>query len=106
MPTTSKIRLLIADDQEMARLGIKALLADTEIKIVAALASGEAAVKYALEHEVDVVMLDVRMPEGDGLTALGRIKLDKPELPILLFSAIDNPAWEARAAALGANGFC
>ena len=101
MPIEVKIRLLVADDQEMVRQGVKALIAGTEIKVVAEVASGQAAVKQALETEVDVVLLDVRMPDGDGLTALGRIKLDKPTLPVLLFSAFDNPASIARAIALG-----
>ncbi|MEI8374274.1 MAG: response regulator transcription factor [Planctomycetota bacterium] len=105
MPTEAKIRLLVADDQDMVRLGVKALLSGTEIKVVVEVASGQAAVKHALEAEFDVVLLDVRMPDGDGLTALGRIKLDKPNLPILLFSAFDNPASTARALALGASGF-
>jgi DNA-binding NarL/FixJ family response regulator len=105
MPTEAKIRLLVADDQDMVRQGVKALIAGTEIKVVAEVASGQAAVKYALEGEVDLVLLDVRMPDGDGLTALGRIKLDKPNLPVLLFSAFDNPASVARAIALGASGF-
>jgi DNA-binding NarL/FixJ family response regulator len=100
-----KIRLLIADDHPMIRGGLKSMLADTEIKVVAEAATGKAAVKYALENEVDVVLLDVRMPDGDGLNALGRIKLDKPDLPILLFSYSDNPAYTARAVALGANGY-
>ena len=68
-------------------------------------ATGQAAVKLALEKDVDLVLLDVRMPDGDGLTALGRIKLDKPDLPVLLFSAFDIPASVARAIALGASGF-
>jgi DNA-binding NarL/FixJ family response regulator len=105
MPTASKIRLLIADDQEVVRLGLKALLADTEVKIVAAVAGGQAAVEYALEHELDLALLEARMAAGDGLTALGRIKLKKPDLPILMFSAFDNPTYEARAAAFGANGY-
>ena len=105
MPQASKIKLLIADDHEVARCGIKGLLADTGIKVVAEVATGQAAVKYALEHEVDVVLMDVRMPDGDGLTALGRIKLDKPDLPILMFSAFDNPTYAARAVALGASGY-
>ena len=105
MPTEAKIRLLVADDQDIVRQGVKALLAGTEIKVVAEVASGLAAAKQALEADVDLVLLDVRMPDGDGLTALGRIKLDKPELPVLLFSAFDNPASVARAIALGANGF-
>ena len=101
----SKIRLLIADDQELVRCGLKALLADTEIKVVAEVTTGRAAVEYALEHDVDVVLMDVRMPDGDGMTALGRIKLDKPDLPILMFSNFDNPAFIARAVAMGASGY-
>ena len=105
MNPQDKVRLLIADDHEVLRSGVKAMLAGTEIKVVAEVASGQAAVKYALEHEVDVVLMDVRMPDGDGLTALGRIKLDKPDLPILMFSAFDNPTYVARAVALGASGY-
>jgi DNA-binding NarL/FixJ family response regulator len=45
------------------------------------------------------------MPDGDGLNALGRIKLDRPEMPILVLSTYDNPTYVARAVALGANGF-
>ncbi len=105
MPQPGKIKLLVADDHEMLRSGVKAMLAGTEIKVIAEVASGQAAVKYALEHEVDVVLLDVRMPDGDGLTALGRIKLAKPDLPIVMLSAFDNPACVARAVALGASGF-
>ena len=105
MGPQSHIRLLIAEDQEIVRSGLRSLLADTEIKIVAEVGTGKAAVKYALENDVDVVLLDVRMPDSDGLTALGRIKLDKVEQPILLLSAFDNPTYAARAVALGANGY-
>ena len=102
---TNKIRLLIADDHEVARSGLKSMFAGTEIKVAGEVASGTAAVKYALENEVDVVLLDIRMPDGDGLTALGRIKLDKPNLPILILSTFDNPTYVARAVALGASGY-
>jgi DNA-binding NarL/FixJ family response regulator len=105
MPAENKIRLLVADDQEMVRCGVKALVATTEIEVVAEATTAQAAVELALESNVDVVLLDVRLTEGDGLTALGRIKLDKPDVPVLLFSAFDNPASIARAVALGANGF-
>jgi DNA-binding NarL/FixJ family response regulator len=102
---TNKIRLLIADDHEVVRTGLKGLLANTDVKIVAEVATGAAAVKFALENEVDVLLLDIRMPDGDGLTALGRIKLDKPALPILILSTFDNPTYVARAVALGASGY-
>jgi DNA-binding NarL/FixJ family response regulator len=105
MPTDSKIRLLVADDHEMVRQGVKALLTGSDIKVVHEVGNGQDAIKCALEGEVDVVLLDVRMPDLDGLSALGRIKLDRPNLAVLLFSAFDNPASVARAIALGASGF-
>jgi DNA-binding NarL/FixJ family response regulator len=105
MLTERKIQILVADDQEMVRCGVKVLLAGTEIKVAAEAATGEAAVRLALQKAVDLALLDIRMPEGDGLTALGRIKLEKPGLPVLLYSAFDNSACIARAIALGANGF-
>ncbi|NLY01107.1 MAG: response regulator transcription factor [Rhodopirellula sp.] len=100
-----KIRILIADDHEVVRCGLKTLLADTEVEIAAEVSTGEAAVRYALQNDVDVVLLDIRMPEGDGLTALGRIKLDKPDLPVLMLSTFDNPTYIARSVALGASGY-
>ncbi len=105
MPTDRTIRLLVADDQEVVRSGVKALLVGTEIEVVAEAACSQAAVKLALEMDVNLVLLDIRMPDGDGLTALSRIKLEKPKLPALLFSAFDNLASVAQAIDLGAGGF-
>ncbi len=99
------IKLLIADDHEVVRAGLKTLLAGTDIKVVAEASSGEQAVRLALKHEPDLVLMDIRMPEGDGLNALGRIKLDCPHMPVLILSTYDNPTYVARAVALGANGF-
>ncbi len=67
------ITLLIADDHEVVRAGIKSLVAGTDIKVIAEAGTGEAAVRLTLKHKPDVVMLDVRMQDGDGLNALGRI---------------------------------
>ncbi|MFH1268263.1 MAG: response regulator transcription factor [Planctomycetota bacterium] len=101
----STVKLLVADDHEVVRRGLKALLAGTEMEVVAEVATGEAASRYALENDPDVVLMDIRMPDGDGLTALGRIKLDKPDMPVLMFSTFDNPTYIARAVALGASGY-
>jgi DNA-binding NarL/FixJ family response regulator len=102
---SNKIKLLVADDHEVVRTGLRSLLADTEVTIVAEVSTGAEAVKYALENDPDVVMLDVRMPDMDGLNALGRIKLEKEEMPILILSTFDNPTYIARAVALGASGY-
>lgn len=99
------IKLLIADDHEVVRTGLKSLVAGTDIKVIAEAATGEEAVRMAIKHNPDVALLDIRMPEGDGLNALGRIKLDRPEMPILMLSTYDNPTYIARAVALGASGY-
>jgi DNA-binding NarL/FixJ family response regulator len=101
----NEIKMLVADDHEMVRSGLKTMLADTEIKVAAEVGTGEAATKCALENDFDLVLMDIRMPGGDGLNALGRIKLDKPDLPILMLSTFDNPTYIARSVALGASGY-
>ena len=101
----STITLLVADDHEVVRCGLKSLFQGTEIEVTAEVATGEAAIKYAIENDPDVVLVDIRMPDGDGLTALGRIKLEKPEMPVVMLSTFDNPTYIARAVALGASGY-
>jgi DNA-binding NarL/FixJ family response regulator len=99
------IKLLIADDHELVHRGLKEFVKDTDIKIIATAKNGEQALELALKRNPDVVLLDVRMPNGDGLTTLGRIKLDRPDMPVVMFSAYANPAYVARAVALGAAGY-
>ena len=99
------IRLLIVDDHEVVRCGLRNLFAGTEISVAAEATSGAEAVEKTLAEKPDIVLMDVRMPKGDGLTALGRIKLEAPEIPILMFSTYDNPTYVARAVALGACGY-
>ncbi|HET6881657.1 MAG TPA: response regulator transcription factor [Pirellulales bacterium] len=99
------IRILIADDHEVVRSGLRSLIAGTEIEIVAEAKTGEEAVKLTGKHKPDVVLLDIRMTDSDGLNALGRIKLDRPDIPVLMLSTYDNPTYVARAVALGASGY-
>ena len=99
------IKLLIADDHEVVRTGMRTILDGTDIEIVGEATGGEEAVRLAFKIHPDVVIMDIRMPDGDGLTALGRIKLEKPEIPVMMFSSFDNPTYIARSVALGASGY-
>lgn len=99
------IRLVIADDHEVVRCGLRNLVGGTEIEIVGEATTGEEAIRRTLELRPDVALIDIRMPGGDGLNALARLKLECPEIAILLLSTYDNPTYVARAVALGATGY-
>ncbi len=99
------IRALVVDDHEIVRCGLKSLFAGTDITIVSEASNGEDGIAKALKDKIDIVLLDVRMADGDGLNALGRIKLERPNLPVLILSGYDNPTYVARAVALGAAGY-
>ena len=99
------IRLIIADDHQVVRSGLRTLFSGTDIDIIAEATTGEEAVKLTDKHKPDLVLLDIRMGESDGLNALARIKLNKPKIPVLVLSTYDNPTYIARAVALGASGY-
>jgi DNA-binding NarL/FixJ family response regulator len=99
------VKVLVADDHEVVRIGLKSMFTGTEIEVVAEAATGAAALAAALEYDLDLVLLDVRMPDGDGLRVLGRLKDEKPNLPVLMISTYDNSTYMARSVALGANGY-
>jgi DNA-binding NarL/FixJ family response regulator len=99
------IRLLIADDHEVVRHGLRCLFKDSDITIVAEAANGAQAVTDAVKTKPDVVLLDVRMPEVDGLAALEKLRRKLPDVPVVMLSSYDNPTYVARSVALGAADF-
>jgi DNA-binding NarL/FixJ family response regulator len=99
------VKLLVADDHEVVRAGLARLLAGSDIKIVAEAESGPEAVKMAVKHKPDVVLLDIRMPEGEGLEALDTIHRENPSTRVVMLSTYDNPTYVARAVALGASDY-
>lgn len=98
-------RVMIVDDHEVVRSGLKALLIDKDIDVVGEAASGNEAVRLARELQPQVVLMDVRMDDGDGLAALGEIHKQQPETAVLILSTYDNPTYIARAVSLGAHGY-
>jgi len=99
------IRVVVADDHEIIREGIVALLNGTDVEIVGLASDGETAVQMAIERNPDVLLLDVRMPGVDGLEALARVKGGQPDQAVLMMSSYDNPGYAARAVSLGASGY-
>ncbi len=98
-------KLLVVDDHEIIRLGLRLMLQGIDVDIVGEATNANEAIEAVASLRPDIVLMDIRMEGGDGLNALGRMKLDHPNLPIVLYSAYDNPTYIARAVALGASGY-
>jgi DNA-binding NarL/FixJ family response regulator len=96
------ISLVVADDHELVRTGLATLLKGSDIEIVSQATNGDEAVDQVMKHSPDVVLMDIRMVESDGLTALERIRKQSPRTPVIMLSTYDNPTYVARSVALGA----
>lgn len=99
------ITVIVADDHEMVRSGLASLFRGTDIKIVAEAADGDEAVEKTCEHHPDVLLMDIRMPETDGIKALEQVRRKAPETRVVMLSTYDNPTYVARAVALGATDY-
>ncbi len=98
-------KILFVDDHEIVRLGLRQMLVGTDLEIADEASTSEEGFNKFLGSKFDLAVLDVRLPGGDGLQLLGKIKTHAPNQAVLIFSSYDNPTYVARAVALGANGF-
>ncbi len=99
----TSVRVVIADDKPVVRFGVRAALAVApRIEIVAEAANGREAVEEVRRHRPDVLLLDIRMPQMDGLAAI-------PEASaltrVVMLTGVDDPATVLRAVAAGACGY-
>ena len=100
------IRVLVADDQSMVRAGFRMLLAGEEdIEVVAEASNGKEAVDKAARFDPTVVLMDIRMPELDGLEATRRILAADPAARILVLTTFDLDEYVYEALRAGASGF-
>jgi DNA-binding NarL/FixJ family response regulator len=100
------IRVLVADDQSMVRAGFRMLLAgEDDIEVVAEAGNGREAVDKAARFHPDVVLMDIRMPELDGLQATRRILAADKSARILVLTTFDLDEYVYEALRAGASGF-
>ena len=98
------IRILVADDHAVVRSGLKLLLANHGLQVVAEAASGEEAVTEALRENPDLVLMDVTMPPGQGgLEATRRLKELAPQIPVIVLTMHNDES--LRESALEAGAF-
>jgi len=100
-----RVKLVIADDHEVIRIGLATLLEGSDIDIVGQAASGKEAVKMCEHLKPDVLLLDIRMPDEDGLACLEKVRAKAPNTKVVMLSTYDNPTYIARSVALGAADF-
>jgi DNA-binding NarL/FixJ family response regulator len=102
----SAIRVLVADDQSMIRAGFRLLLArEPDIDVVAEASNGVEAVQQAARFSPTVVLMDIRMPELDGIQATRQILAAEPAARILILTTFDLDEYVYEALEAGASGF-
>jgi DNA-binding NarL/FixJ family response regulator len=100
------VRVLIVDDDRLMRAGIRAVLSsDDGIEVVGEAADGRAAIDSARRLAPDVVLMDVRMPEMDGIAATGEVLAAAPDARVVIVTTFEVDEYVFGALAAGASGF-
>lgn len=100
------IRVLLADDHPIVREGVRGMLAaEPDLEIVGEAASGPEAVTVALTQKPDVVLMDLRMPGGDGVAATSELIRQRPDCRVLVLTTYDTDTDILRAVEAGATGY-
>src|SRR5262245_18738713 len=106
MAETPEITVLIADDHEVVREGLRlALLRSPHIRVVGEAPDGETAVSLAERRRPDVVVMDLRMPQMDGIEATEEIAARVPDTRVLVYTAYSERALLQRGLESGAHGY-
>ena len=100
------IKVIIADDQKILAEGIKTVLeTSSEIKVIALASDGEDCLKKIAEEKPDVVLLDIRMPNMNGVIATREIKKNYPEIKVVILTTFDDSDYILDAINYGASGY-
>jgi two-component system invasion response regulator UvrY len=99
-------RIVLADDHSFIRLGLIQILTDEYPSVeIIEVSDGEALIKEVTLHDCDLVISDLDMPGRSGLEALQQIKLNKPDLPVLILSIYPEDLYAVRVLKAGASGY-
>ncbi|HEY1970197.1 MAG TPA: response regulator transcription factor [Pseudonocardia sp.] len=103
---SEEIKVLVADDQALVRGGLVAMLnLERDLRVVAEVGSGAQVLAEAVRTGADVALLDVQMPEVDGLAAAAELHSRLPSCRVIMCTTFGRPGYLARAMAAGAAGF-
>lgn len=100
------IRLLIVDDHAIVRHGLRQVVSEAaDIEVAAEAGSSQEAVRLLREHHFDMVLLDISLPDKNGIETLKLIKRDKPNLPVIMLTMHAEDEFGVRALKAGASGY-
>ena len=100
------LKILIADDHAIVRKGLKQILSNNaDMTVAGEAASGAQALEMIRNEDWDVVLLDISMPDGNGLDTLKQVKKEKPDLPILMLSIYPEDQYAIRTIKAGVSGY-
>lgn len=100
------IRIVIADDHLIVRQGLRLILeTEEDLALVGEAANGEEALALCSELKPDVVLMDLRMPGVDGLTAIERLRVQQPEIAVVILTTYNEDALMLRGLQAGARGY-
>lgn len=102
---TSTVRVVVVDDHPVFRQGLRTLLEDLGVDVVAEAADGESGVATVLEHRPDVVLMDLQMPGVTGIEATRRLQSRIPEVKVLVLTMVDDDQAVYAALQAGALGY-
>ena len=100
------LKVMLVDDHEIVRQGLRALFeAEDDIEVVAEADSGSSAVSLASAHQPDVIVMDVRMPEGSGVEACRAIRDERPDAKVIMLTSFSDDEALFNSIMAGAAGF-
>jgi DNA-binding NarL/FixJ family response regulator len=101
----SGLRVYVVEDHEVAIVGLSQRISQLGHMVVGSSSSGRDAIEEISKANIDVLLLDIRIKDLDGLKVLEELRITHPHLPVVLLSSYDNPTYIASAVALGANDY-